>query len=163
MIIREFRNEDLAEVLEICNYYIETSTATFELSPLTINEMSSRFDGIRSRFPILVAEDDNGLVAGYAYVHPWKERPAYWPTLELTVYLRTDATGNGLGRLLVGQLIERTRTLNHYSSIIACITADNFRSINLFHSLGFKDVSYFKQVGMKFGQMLDVVDLQLIL
>lgn len=158
-MIREFRLEDLQSVTDICNYYIRTSTATFELEEVSPEQMARRF---APEFPGLVAVEGGG-VAGYAYVHPWKERAAYAPTLELTVYLAPEFCGRGLGKPLVAELIERTRRLERFRSVIACITADNERSISLFRSLGFDQVSFFRSVGEKFGQLLDVVDLQLFL
>lgn len=152
MIIRDYEPRDLAAVLQICNHYILTSTATFEVTPLTPEEMARRMEGA------MVCETD-GNVAGYAYVHPWKERPCYWPTVEITIYLHPEATGKGLGRELVTALLHRTKA----KEVIACITADNKPSIRLFESLGFRQVSYFRGVGEKFGQTLDVTDLQLSL
>lgn len=158
-MIREFCLDDLQAVTDICNYYIRTSTATFELEEVLPAQMARRFvDGL----PGLVAVED-GQIAGYAYVHPWKERAAYAPTLELTVYLAPEFCGRGLGEQLVSEVIERTRRLGRYRSVIACITANNERSIRLFRSLGFEQVSFFRSVGEKFGRMLDVVDLQLLL
>lgn len=154
-MIREFTPADIVGITEICNYYIRTSTATFELEEVSDAQMSRRF---LPGFPALVAEVD-GRIAGYAYVHPWKERAAYWPTLELTVYIHPDFCGRGLGRELVVNLIERTRSLGRFHSVIACITADNHPSISLFKSLGFTPVSHFPEVGMKFGRLLSVVDL----
>lgn len=154
-MIREISESDIRAITDICNYYIRTSTATFELEEITPEEMARR---LRPGFPALVAEEE-GRVAGYAYVHPWKERAAYWPTLELTVYLHPDFCGQGLGRELVEHLIERTRLLGRFRSVIACITADNEPSIALFKSLGFSQVSMFPEVGMKFGKLLSVVDL----
>lgn len=151
--------EDLQSVTDICNFYIRTSTATFELEDVTPEQMARRF---APALPGLVAVED-GRVVGYAYVHPWKERAAYAPTLELTVYLAPDFCGRGLGEQLVSEVIERTRRLGRFRSVIACITADNERSISLFRSLGFTQVSLFRSVGEKFGRMLDVVDLQLLL
>ncbi len=158
-MIRDFCLEDLQSVTDICNFYIRTSTATFELEDVTPEQMARRF---APALPGLVAVED-GRVVGYAYVHPWKERAAYAPTLELTVYLAPDFCGRGLGEQLVSEVIERTRRLGRFRSVIACITADNERSISLFRSLGFTQVSLFRSVGEKFGRMLDVVDLQLLL
>lgn len=150
MMIREYQAADLEEVLQICNHYILTSTATFEVTPLTAEQMAGRMHGA------MVCEID-GKVEGYSYVHPWKERPCYWPTVEITIYLSPDATGKGIGRELVSAVLSRTKA----REVIACITADNEASIRLFESLGFERVSYFRGVGEKFGQILDVVDLQL--
>lgn len=149
-MIRDFQPDDLLQVLQICNHYILTSTATFEVTPLTPEQMLQRMHSA------LVCEAD-GRILGYAYVHPWKERPCYWPTVEITIYMAPEATGRGLGRELAMEVLRRSTA----REVIACITADNLPSIRLFESLGFVQVSCFRGVGEKFGQRLDVVDLQL--
>ena len=60
------------------------------------------------------------------------------------------------------KLIEECKQRN-YHSLIACITQGNEVS-NLLHTkLGFMQVSHYREVGMKFGKWLDVIDYELIL
>ena len=68
----------------------------------------------------------------------------------------------GTGEALMRKLIEECRHRG-FHSLIACITADNRPSIALHEKLGFRKVSGFKEVGMKFGRWLDVEDYQLLL
>lgn len=123
--------------------------------------MSSRIREISSVYPYLVCED-KGHVKGYCYVHPWKSRKAYERTLEISIYLTPDMTNAGIGTLLFGKVLEETRR-TYAHSLIACITATNKASISFFTTHGFRKVSYFKEVGYKFGRWLDVTDLELIL
>lgn len=99
---------------------------------------------------------------GYCYAHQWKERAAYSKTLETTIYIDKDATRQGLGRIMVKLLIDICRN-EGYRALIACITQGNEASIKMHESLGFKQVSEFKEVGFKFDTWLDVVDLELLL
>ena len=50
-----------------------------------------------------------------------------------------------------------------YHALIACITEGNAASDALHLRLGFKRVSRFEKVGLKFGRWLDVVDYELLL
>ena len=111
--------------------------------------------------PYLVYETDC-IVVGYCYAHAWKERAAYRYTAETTVYLSPAYTGRGIGTLLMQKLIEECRNKN-YRALIACITDDNIASKSLHIGLGFKQVSHFKKVGLKFDRWLDVVDYELLL
>lgn len=99
---------------------------------------------------------------GYCYAHQWKERAAYSKTLETTIYIDKDVRHQGLGRIMVKLLIDLCRN-EGYRALIACITQGNEASIKMHESLGFKQVSEFKEVGFKFDTWLDVVDLELLL
>ena len=105
---------------------------------------------------------DQDEVVGYCYAHTWKERSAYRYTLETTVYLSPGHTGKGIGMLLMKKLIGACRE-NGYRALIACITEGNEASNILHEKLGFKQVSHFKKVGLKFDRWLDVADYELLL
>lgn len=160
-MIRQVRLQDAGRIAEIYNEYITGSTITFETEPVSEDEMRRRIAEIYPRFPYFVCEAGN-KVAGYCYAHPWKERAAYRYTLETTVYLSAEYKGQGLGTALMQTLIEECRRSN-YHVLIACITEGNEASNALHAKLGFRQVSHFKQVGMKFGKWLDVSDYELIL
>lgn len=160
-MIRSVKPSDAKVLVEIYNDYILNTTISFETEPLTVEQMSHRIEGISAHCPYLVWEDD-GEIAGFCYAHQWKERAAYHNTLETTVYLSPGHFRKGIGTQLMKHLIEDCHK-NGFKVLIACITANNEASIKMHEALGFKQVSYFSQVGEKFGQLLDVVDMQLTL
>lgn len=158
--IRDVRpSEDAEQLATIYSWYVENTTATFELHPLTKEDMQIRIEQIAAQFPFIVWEE-NSRILGYCYAHQWKSFPAYDITLETTIYLRSDAKGKGIGRKLMEQLIDECRNRG-FASLIACITADNQQSCRFHEKLGFKKVSLFRNVGQKFNRLLDVVDYQL--
>lgn len=159
--IRRVVPEDAGRLAEIYNEYVLRTTISFETEAVTEVEMRRRIKAITSAFPYFVYEYD-GVVQGYCYAHPWKERAAYAKTLETTVYLAPEACGMGIGELLMKRLIEECRALG-FHSLIACVTAENTRSVRFHEHLGFRQVSNFAEVGRKFGRWLDVIDLELIL
>lgn len=159
--IRPVRLTDAEAITGIYNPFITQTTISFETQPLTAEEMRQRIAEISSSYPYFVCEK-SGQVCGYCYVHAWKERKAYAHTLEVTIYLAPSAQGHGVGVEMLRQLIDASRQCGA-KVLIACITGGNDRSIRLHRSLGFEQVSCFKNVGYKFGKLLDVVDLELIL
>ncbi len=161
MIIRDVTPQDAAAIAAINNPYILHTTISFETEPLSTEAMRQRIESIASECPYIVAENQ-GEIIGFAYAHPWKERKAYHRTLETTIYLAPAHQRKGLGTRLMQQLIERCRCVGAHA-LIACITADNTASIELHTRLGFRKVSHFTEVGCKFGQLLDVVDMELML
>lgn len=160
-MIRKITLADVEAITEIYNGYVRESDATFETVPLNVTEMKSRVEDISNDFPYFVDMEGDEL-AGYCYAHPWKARAAYQYTLETTVYLSPNYFRRGIGRKLMETLIEECRSRG-FHSLIACITSGNEASNALHESLGFKQVSDFKEVGMKFGRWLGVVDYELIL
>ena len=145
---RDVKPQDATAITKIYNEYITNSIISFETEPLTEEDMLSRIVQISSKYPYLVYETD-GIVVGYCYAHA-------------TVYLSPAYTGRGIGTLLMQKLIEECRNKN-YRALIACITDDNIASKSLHIRLGFKQVSHFKKVGLKFDRWLDVVDYELLL
>lgn len=160
--IRPVRLEDAEQIAEIQRYYVEETTVVFDESALTAHEMAMCIQAISSEWPYYVAER-NGTVIGYCYVHPWKERPSYRHTLETTVYLRHGEESRGVGRMLMERLISECSLMEEVHALIACITAENDRSVRFHASLGFREVSHFIAVGRKFGRWLDVVDMELLI
>lgn len=155
-MIRPVRTDDCTAIANIYNEYVLNSTATFETEVVTIEEMYRRIDAISCNYPYFVYEE-NGNVVGYCYAHAWKERAAYSKTLETTIYVENDSQGKGIGLKLLKHLIEECRTLG-YEVLVACITAENTTSCDFHRKMGFKQVSLFEKVGIKFGRHLDVVD-----
>lgn len=160
-MIRRVKPQDAKAITDIYNEYVLHSVATFDTEPVREEEMRARITEISSRFPYFVYEEDKEI-AGYCYAHTWKERSAYRYTLETTVYLSSGYTGKGIGTLLMQKLIEACREKG-YRALIACITEGNEASNMLHERLGFKQVSRFKKVGLKFDRWLDVIDYELLL
>ena len=160
-MIRQVELQDAKAITNIYNEYVLQSVATFDTEPVLEEEMRTRIAEISSRFPYLVYEE-NQEITGYCYAHTWKERSAYRYTLETTVYLSPGHTGKGIGMLLMKKLIGACRE-SGYRVLIACITEGNEASNILHEKLGFKQVSHFKKVGLKFDRWLDVADYELLL
>lgn len=160
-MIRSVKLHDVEAITAIYNEYVINSIATFETQPVEEEEMHMRITVISRDYPYFVYEINNE-VAGYCYAHAWKEKAAYKYTLETTVYLSAKHTGKGIGRQLMERLIDECYNRG-YHALIACITEGNETSKTLHTKLGFKQVSGFEQVGLKFGRWLGVADYELLL
>ena len=159
--IREATEADLPYVREIYNYYVRNSTVTFDEKPVTLKGLRSKFSVVRKLgFPYLVAESPSGTILGYAYVYPWREKAAYRYTVELSIYLGAASTGKGLGKALLGELIERSRAvgIREIIAVIADKGAD--ASIRMHKSFGFEEIGRMGKVGFKFDRWLGTVLLQ---
>lgn len=158
--IRPAAHEDFGAIQAIYAHHVLTSTATFETEAPTIEEMHRRWSELTSRhFPYLVAACD-GQIAGYAYVSPYRPRPAYRFTVEDSIYLHPAFQGKGIGKRLLGAVIEAA-VRQHYRQMIAVIGgSSNVASIRLHESLGFELTGTLIRVGYKFDQWIDTVLMQ---
>jgi L-amino acid N-acyltransferase YncA len=159
--LRDAVEADLPYVREIYNYYVRNSTVTFDEKPVTLAALRSRFRQVRKLgFPYLVAESPSGTILGYAYVYPWREKAAYRYTVELSIYLGAASTGKGLGKALLGELIERSRAagIREIIAVIADKGAD--ASIRMHRASGFQEIGRMGKVGFKFDRWLGTVLMQ---
>jgi phosphinothricin acetyltransferase len=160
--IRLAAESDLAAIDDIYNYYVHTSTCTYQEIPGTMDERRAWFSRReRDWHPVTVAEIE-GEVVGWGALNEFRPRTAYRFTVEDSVYVRHDLHRRGIGRALLADLIERSRAIGH-RSIVAGIDGEQGPSIRIHEAFGFVRVAHLKQVGFKFGRWLDVIYLQLML
>jgi phosphinothricin acetyltransferase len=159
--IRRAAKTDLEGITKIYNEAIRTTTATFDTEPFTVLERVPWFDAHDSKHPILVAELD-GSVVGWAALSKWSERAAYTDTAETSFYVKAELRGRGIGRKLKGAIIDEARQLG-FHTLIARVANRSQESLHLNESFGFTHVGTLKEVGRKFGKLLDVHILQKML
>jgi L-amino acid N-acyltransferase YncA len=157
----ELCDERLNEITEIYNHYILNSTATFHGRRLSAEEMKEIVFFENPKYKTyLILQDD--VICGYVILSQHKKREAYDGTAEITVYLKPDLTGKGIGTIALKHIEE----IAHKSDIhvlVATIAGNNNSSIKLVEKNGYFKCAHYKEVGRKFGQLLDVVAYQKIL
>src|SRR5262245_31799486 len=158
--IRPVRPADIAAITRIYAHAVHHGTASFELDPPDVNEMTRRLEALNAGgFPYLVAEAENEIL-GYAYASPYRARPAYRFTVEDSVYIAPDAQRRGLGRLLLERLIVESDARGYRQMIAVIGDSAQPASIALHTTLGFRMIGTFEAVGWKFGRWLDSVLMQ---
>ena len=154
--------DDLEAINDIYNYYVPRSTCTYQLEPEPIEARQAWFKAHPpDKYPITVAEED-GEIIGWGSLSKFRDRAAYGPSVEASVYIRHDRHRRGIGKAILVDLIERARVLG-FHTLVGGASADQTASLALQESLGFEKVGHFKEVGFKFGQRLDVIFTQLML
>ncbi|KGM31854.1 GNAT family N-acetyltransferase [Inquilinus limosus] len=161
MRIRDAEAGDVPGILEIYNDAVLHTTAIWNE---TVVDAADRAAWLANRrrlgYPVLVAVDDDGQVAGYASFGDWRAWDGYRHTVEHSVYVRRDRRGGGIGGALMRELIVRAAALGKHV-MVAGIEAGNAGSIRLHESLGFEPAGVLREVGTKFGRWLDLAFLQL--
>lgn len=161
--IRPACEDDLPAILRIYNEEILHGTATWDEEPWTLEQRQAWFaeHAPDETTPVLVAEVA-GEVAGFAYLSWYRPKSGYRFTREDTVYVDRSFQGRGVGKALLGRLLEEARRLKLHA-IIGVITSENEASIELHRQFGFQAVGTRREVGFKFDRWLDAVEMELVL
>lgn len=163
LIIRPCFQQDLETVQLIYAHHVTTGSGTFELEPPSLEEMTARWsDIVQNSWPYLVASPTSDLtrVLGFAYAAQFRPRPAYAKTFESSVYVSPTSQRQGVGVLLMAELLHTLRS-DGVREVLALIgDRENAGSIALHTKLGFRHAGLMQNVGRKFDRWLDVVLMQ---
>jgi phosphinothricin acetyltransferase len=160
LTIRQAISADLGQITEIYNDAIEKTTATFDTEPKTLQEQEKWFADQDASHPVLIAEQD-GLIVAWTSLSQWSDRCAYCDTAEISLYVKEEYRGKGIGKELMKAIIQEGKTAGLHT-IIARIAGSNKISADLCKSFGFQYIGTMREVGKKFDQLLDVHLMQLI-
>ena len=158
--IRPATEADLPAITEIYAHAVRHGTATFELIPPDLAEMTRRFTAlIDGGFPYFAASVE-GHVIGYAYAGPYRPRPAYRFTVENSVYLQPSTHRRGIGLQLMQRLIAECEARGYRQMIAVIGDSANAGSVGVHTRCGFQMIGTHRNVGLKFGRWLDTVMMQ---
>ncbi|MGH2693838.1 MAG: GNAT family N-acetyltransferase [Actinomycetota bacterium] len=151
--IRAATSDDAAAIAAIYAPYVTGSAASFEIEPPTAAAMAERIKRLIPTHPWIVAESDR--VVGYAYAAPFHHRPAYAPSVEVSVYVADGARSGGIGGALLGALLRELDELG-FANVLAGVALPNDASVRLFEKAGFEHVGTYRKIGHKLGAWHDV-------
>ncbi len=167
--IRDVKISDAQILLTIYAHYVKNTAITFEYDVPSVSEFESRIKHITEKYPYIIAEKDARII-GYAYAGVFKDRAAYYRSVEVTIYLDASAKGQGIGRELYQKLENSLREMG-ITNLYACIgipseKADeylDFNSMKFHEHLGYTLAGTFHKCGYKFGRWYDMVWLEKII
>jgi phosphinothricin acetyltransferase len=160
-MIRPVRAEDAPAICAIYNHYIKNTVITFEEELLEPPEIKRRIAAVSAKYPWFVREE-NGEILGYAYANSYRDRSAYRYAAELSIYLKEDRLGEGIGSGLFERLLSELKETKLHA-LVSAITLPNDRSIALQKKFGFREIACFAEIGFKFGKWLDVAYWELVI
>ena len=161
--VRNSRDADIPAMLSIYLHHIRRGVdpgldaGVFE-TPDAEDIKRRRRSMQRRKMPHIVAEE-NGVVVGYAYAVPFRKRPAYRYCVKHSIYVHNDHLHRGVGRRLMGALIDACAAAG-FRQMIGYIDAANRASLGLHEAFGFRQVGYLPSVGYKFGRWTDTAMFQ---
>ena len=152
---------DCAAINDIYNYYVRCDTCTYQTEPDTLGDRQAWFERHGGAHPVLVAVSE-GEVLAWGALSAFHPRFGYRFSVEDSIYVRHDRQREGLGKTLLGELIQAARAHAHHT-IIALISAEKTGSIALHEAFGFTRSALLREAGYKFDTWLSVAYLQLML
>jgi phosphinothricin acetyltransferase len=161
MEVRLARQEDAEAIRAIYNVEVAGSIVTFDLKARTAEEQRAWLARHEGAHPAVVAHDGPRVV-GFGSLSPFRDRAAYATTVEDSLYVDEAWRGQGVGRLLLAELIDLALARG-FHTVIARISGGNEPSIALHRACGFAMVGVEREVGRKFGRWIDVAVMQRML
>ena len=157
--------EDARELAAIYAPYVETTAISFEYEAPSAEEFTRRIAEVQERYPYLAAVR-NGEIVGYAYAHPYGVRKAYSWSVELSVYIRRDCRGLGIGRMLyeaMEEILKAQNITNLYVLVAGVEIEDEYltHDSQKFHlAMGYAYVGKLNKAGYKFGKWYDMITME---
>lgn len=149
---------DMEFARSVYNYYVLNTTATFHTEPVTLAAFAAALPMNHSLYQSYLISYQR-KPCGYAYLGNWKPRQAYNRSAEVTIYIEKDFHGKGIGKHCL-MFLEAEASKREIKNLLGVITFENKASIHLFEKAGFQKVGHLKNIGEKFGSLLDVVTYQ---
>ena len=160
MAVRHAVPQDAEAVARIYAHWVRTSAATFDEVPPTAGEVAERIAAAGAAgLPFLVAEAE-GRIAAYGALSPYRQRPAYRFTVEVSLYADPAARGRGHGRAVLERLLDGAQRAGLREVVAVVAVTDDPASVALHRACGFREAGRLERVGFKFGRWHDTLLLQ---
>ena len=156
---------DAAVLSAIYAPYVQHTAISFEYEPPSVEVFAARIEDVLKMFPYLAAVRGDEIL-GYAYAHPYGVRKAYSHSVELSVYIRRDCRGLGIGRMLyeaMEQLLQAQNVTNLYVLVAGVEAEDEYltHDSQKFHlAMGYEYVGKLHKAGYKFGRWYDMITME---
>jgi L-amino acid N-acyltransferase YncA len=148
-------------MLGIYNFYLINTTATFDHIPVSRDEFTRRIFICHEKYSTYLIRYSEEI-AGFCFITQFRIKPPYNRTAEIGVYLKPESIGRGIGGEAI-LFLEKVAIGKQIRVLIASVSGENTSSLKLVQKMGYQECAHYREVGEKFGRLLDVVDFQKIL
>lgn len=162
IVVRAVRSQDAPALLKIYAPYVKNTAVSFEYEIPSEEEFIKRIENTLLGYPYIAAVSE-GEIIGYAYTGTFHSREAYSRSAETSIYIRSDKTGHGIGKLLYGVLesISKAQNITNLNACIACPEADDeyltHNSIYFHEHMGYTPTGITHKCGYKFGRWYNIL------
>ena len=162
MTIRKAERKDIETLLEIYNHEVLHGVSTLDINAKTTDQWTVWFENHNIKNHPLIVCEDQGIIVGYSTLSSYREKEAYASTVELSIYVHPEHRGRGIGSVLMSEIIAMAKADETVHTVVSVITSGNAASEKLHSKFGFAFSGTIKEVGMKFGEYLDISNYYLI-
>jgi len=148
-------------ILNLYNFYVTSTTATFDHNPVSREELLQRIFLAHDKYQTFLIFYQ-GKMAGFCFLTQYRKKEAYDHTAEIGIYLKPEFTGKGIGRQAV-TFLEQMVISKGIRVILASISGENTASLKLFQKMDYAQCAHYRQIGEKFGRFIDIIDYEKIL
>ena len=156
--LEPFTEEDRTSVIDIFNYFVQNSFASYREIPVAY-EMFDRFLAMIGEYPAVTVKTDAGQTVGFAFIYRYHAAETMRRTAEISYFILPEHTGSGIGTMMLYHLIEKAGALG-ISNILASISSLNDQSLQFHRKHGFVQCGRFEEIGEKHGHVFDMVWMQ---
>lgn len=146
---------DIEKITEIYNQGIQDRIATLEANLKSVSEMENWFNTRSERHKVIVVEDGQGTIKGWASLNVFNPRECYQGVADLSIYIHREERGKGLGKKLLAALIDIAKEVGFHKLVLSTF-AFNYAGQNLYSSVGFVKVGTYMKQGMLDGKWIDM-------
>lgn len=160
--VREATINDVDSITKIYNQGIEDRIATLETRLRDCNEMIQWLNIRETRYKVLVIEDNDKLVCGWASINVFNSRCCYSGVGDISIYIGREYRGKGLGKILLQALLKIAKEQEFHKLILSTF---DFNKVGhkLYKSLGFREVGTYMEQGILDGKFINITIMEKLL
>lgn len=161
-LIRIATVNDIEQIAEVYNQGILDRVATLEANTKSMVEMEKWFSSRSARHKVIVVEDREGYIKGWASLNVFNARECYQGVADLSIYIRREERGKGLGKTLLMALIEIAKEVGFHKLVLSTF-AFNYAGQKLYTAVGFTKVGVYTKQGLLDGKWMDMTIMEKLL
>lgn len=152
--------KDASQIAEIYNEGIEDRIATLETNLRTEEDIRNWLSNRSEKHKVLVIEDGNEVIIGWASLNVFNSRCCYSGVADISIYIKRDMRGKGIGGILLNDLIETAKEQGFHKLVLSTFDF-NEAGKKLYKSFGFREVGTYMNQGILDGKYVNVTIMEL--
>lgn len=156
---RPLVSDQLEEVKSIFDHYTRQTTANLLVEPPSMKEFQQLVYLDHPLYPALTLLDKEEKVVGFCALVPFQKSLAYRRTAEAWIYIKPEYCSKGYGKHALVELEHQARKAG-LLNLLSTVTGNTPAAFQLFEQAGYKQIAWFRNIGEKFGILLDQVVFQ---
>jgi len=156
---RPLQTDQLEEVKSIFDYYTQQTTANLLTEPMGMRDFQRLIHLDHPVYPALTLLNEEDKIVGFCALVPYQNSLAFRRTAEAYVYIKPEYCRKGYGSVALLQLEQQARKTG-VLNLLATVTGSAPAAFRMFEQAGYIQIAWYRNIGEKFGMLLDQVVFQ---